>query len=224
MRVNASCDVKDMSQSFSRQRPVTAETRLPQTEAQPTHQTQCVIALQPFPQGGNPCRAADAAKRPPRPGETLLPDLAFFFFFFFFSLIRRKSFCFGFSLSLSFTEPGGCQVGRVESLQSMWQVHLYCLSRFYIIITARYAPMSKQPLSESLICCWQLFLSSWLSLLFSLSSARCWVLTWYWHWVLTTGGADVRLAADFTSLRGAVAVPTESKMGEKKQTKNYPKP
>lgn len=38
--------------------------------------------------------------------DPFLPDLAFFFFFFFFSLMRRKSFCFGFSFSLSFTDPG----------------------------------------------------------------------------------------------------------------------
>lgn len=44
------------------------------------------------------------------PSTRFLPDLAFFFFFFFFSLMRRKSFCFGFSFSLSFTEPRGQEV------------------------------------------------------------------------------------------------------------------
>lgn len=41
------------------------------------------------------------------PGGAFLPDLPFFlFFFFFFSLMRRKSFCLGFSFSFSFTDPG----------------------------------------------------------------------------------------------------------------------
>lgn len=77
--------------------------------------------------------------------------------------------------------------------------------------------MSKQLLSESLSCCWHPFLSSWFSLLFSLSSALCW-----WPWVLTTGGADVRLPAVFASPRGAAAAPTES--GEKKKKSKEIKP
>lgn len=40
-----------------------------------------------------------------------LPDLAFFFFLFFFSLIRRKSFCLGFS----FTDPGDQTQGQCAS-------------------------------------------------------------------------------------------------------------
>jgi len=53
-------------------------------------------------------------ERGPMPRTPFLPDLAFFFFFFFFSLMRRKSFCLGFSLSLSLTDPGDRQVARVK--------------------------------------------------------------------------------------------------------------
>lgn len=58
--------------------------------------------------------SAHAAQQKGPGVSDFLPDLAFFFFFFFFSLMRRKSFCFGFSFSLSFTDPRGCEGPRVK--------------------------------------------------------------------------------------------------------------
>lgn len=49
------------------------------------------------------CRTAERSSK--TNGRKLLPNLAFFLLLFFFNLMRRKSFCFGFSLSLSFTDP-----------------------------------------------------------------------------------------------------------------------
>lgn len=98
-----------------------------------------------------------------------------------------------------------------QTLLTGWYSYkLNCSEHIFI---ASYWPISKQLLSESLSCSWQPFLSSWFSLLFSLSSALCW-----WPWVLTAGGADVRLPAAFSSPRGAVATPTDS---EEKNHKEF---
>lgn len=92
-------------------------------KAQPAHQRGVnggvLNALQES-HSGCTCRAADM-RGGPMPGDPFLPDLAFFFFFFFFSLMRRKSFCFGFSFSLSFTDPGDREVARVKASR----VHSY---------------------------------------------------------------------------------------------------
>lgn len=85
----------------------------PHTEARPPHRQECLMRCRP---------AISTTIRVNKQNvhetafnvRSLSPDLAFFLLLFFFNLMRRKSFCLGFSFSLSLTDPGEHRKPTVE--------------------------------------------------------------------------------------------------------------